>query len=154
MIDSTLLRNFIEKQLADTDLFLVEAKVKPGNEIEVVIDSDSPIAIEQCEWLTRKIEDEFDRDVEDYTLEVGSAGLTSPFKAVRQYQKYIGYEVEVITKDGKKLTGVLKSANDDNFTIVSQEKVKKPDSKRPVVEDVEHTYPYNEVKQTKYLLKF
>ena len=154
MIDSTLLRNFIEGQLADSDMFLVDVKVKPGNEIEVTIDSDSPIAIEQCEWLNRKIEEEFDRDVEDYTLEVGSAGLTSPFKVKRQYQKYIGNDVEVVTKEGKKLTGMLKSVTDDNFTILSQEKVKKPDSKRPVIENVEHTFPYNEVKQTKYLLKF
>lgn len=154
MIDSILLRIFIEDQLADTEMFLVEAKVNTGNEIEVVVDSDSPISIDQCEWLTHRIEDEFDRDVEDYTLEVGSAGLTSPLKVLRQYKKYIGYEVEVLTKDGEKFTGTLKSANVDNFTIVSKEKVKKVDSKRPVVEDVEHTFPYNEVKQTKYLLKF
>ena len=154
MIDSKEIRNFVEKELEGTDLFLVDVKVKPENLIEVEIDSDGPVSIEECEKLTRAIESEFDRDKEDYTLEVGSAGITSPFKVKRQYLKYIGREVEVVLKDGKKLTGVLKSANDEGFTVVSKEKVKKPEAKRPVMEEVERTLGYDDVKQTKYILKF
>lgn len=154
MIDSSEVRQFIEKHLEGTDLFLVDVKVRPDNLIEVEIDSDNPVSIDECEKLTRAIEAEFDRDKEDYTLEVGSAGITSPFKVKRQYKKYIGQEVEVTLKDGKKLTGLLKNAGDDSFTVVSKEKVKKPDAKRPVIEDVERTLAYDEVKQTKYVLKF
>ena len=154
MLDATEIRNFLEKELTGSDLFLVDVKVKPDNFIEVEIDSDNPVSIEECEKLTRAIEAEFDRDKEDYTLEVGSAGLTSPFKVKRQYFKNVGKEVEVILKDGKKLTGVLKSADDSGFTIVSKEKVKKPELKRPVLEDVEHTLGYDNIKQTKYILKF
>ena len=148
------IREFVEKALDGSDLFLVDLKVKPDNLIEIEIDSDSPVSIEDCEKLTRAIEAEFDRDKEDYTLEVGSAGLTSPLKVVRQYRKYIGQEVEVVTKEGKKLIGMLKNVTDNDFTIVSKEKVKKPEAKRPVIEDVEHTLAYNDVKQTKYVLKF
>lgn len=154
MLDATEIRNFVEKELEGTDLFLVDVTVKPENFIEVEIDSENPISIEECEKLTRAIESEFDRDKEDYTLEVGSAGLTSPFKVKRQYMKYIGQEVEVLPKNGKKLSGLLKAANDENFTVVTKEKVKKLDSKRPVMEEVEHTLGYDEVKQTKYILKF
>ena len=154
MLDATEIRDFVEKTLEGSDLFLVDVKVKPDNLIEVEIDSDSPISIEQCEKLTREIESEFDRDKENYTLEVGSAGITSPFKVKRQYLKNIGKEVEVVLKDGKKLTGVLKAANDQNFTVVTKEKVKKPEAKRPVIEEVEHTLGYDDVKQTKYILKF
>ena len=154
MIDSKALREYIEKELEGKDLFLVDVKVKPDNLIEVEIDSDSPVSIEACEWLTRKIESEFDRDKEDYTLEVGSAGLTSPFKVKRQYVKNVGREVEVVTKEGKKLSGLLKNAGDDSFTVTVKEKVKKPEAKRPVIEEVDHTFGYDEVKQTKYILKF
>ena len=132
----------------------MDVRVDAGNRIEVEIDSDEPVSIEECESLTRAIESEFDRDKEDYELEVGSAGLTSPFKVRRQYLKYIGQEVEVLPKDGKKISGILKTADETGFTIISKEKVKKPDSKRPVIEDVTHTFPYEEVKYTKYLLKF
>ena len=154
MLDATEIRNFIEKQLEGSDLFLVDVKVGKDNLIEVEIDSDSPVSIEECEKLTREIESEFDRDKEDYTLEVGSAGLTSPFKVKRQYVKYIGQEVETWLKDGKKLSGLLKSADDNGFTLLVKEKVKKPEMKRPVIEEVEHTLGYDEVKQTKYILKF
>ena len=154
MLDAKEIRSFIEKELEGTEYFLVDLQVKPDNQIEVEIDSDSPVSIEECEKLTRAIEGEFDRDKEDYTLEVGSAGITSPFKVKRQYMKYLGQEVEVVKKDGKKLTGMLKAANDDNFTVVSKEKVKRPESKRPVMEEVENTFGYDEVKQTKYILKF
>lgn len=154
MLDAKEIKKFIETQLEGSDLFLVDVKVKPDNLIEVEIDSDLPVSIEECEKLTRAIESEFDRDKEDYTLEVGSAGLTSPFKVPRQYQKYIGREVEVLTKDGKKLTGVLRKADDKGFSIDVPQKVKKPDMKRPVVENVPHDFGYDEVKQTKYVLKF
>lgn len=154
MIDKKLLHDFIEHELEGSDYFLVDLKVKPGNEIEVEIDSDSPVDIEECERLTRAIEQEFDRDQEDYLLEVGSAGLTSPFKVKRQYQKYLGREVEVLPREGKKLEGVLTEVGDDSFTILSREKVKKPDMKRPVEEEVAHTFKYDEIKHTKYLLKF
>lgn len=154
MLDATAIRNFIESELKDSDLFLVDVKVSPDNLIEVEIDSDAPISIEECEKLTRAIESEFDRDKEDYTLEVGSAGITSPFKVKRQYYKNLGKEIEVLTKEGKKLSGLLKNVNDDNFTILTKEKVKKPESKRPVIEEVEHTLGYDEVKQAKYILKF
>lgn len=154
MLDSTEIKNFIEKKLEGTPLFLVDVKVGKDNLIQVEIDSDAPVSIEECEKLTREIESEFDRDKEDYTLEVGSAGLTSPFKVPRQYQKYVGQEVETWLKDGKKLSGLLKSADDKGFTIVVKEKVKKPEMKRPVIEEVEHPLGYDEVKQTKYILKF
>ena len=154
MIDALLLKSFIENQLEGSDYFLVDVKVKQNNEIEVEIDSDGPVDIEECEKLTRAIEGEFDRDKEDYILEVGSSGLTTPFKIKRQYKKYLGKEVEVIGSDGKKTVGMLRSVGDDTFTVLSQEKVKRPDKKRPVIEEVEHTFRYDEIKQTKYLLKF
>lgn len=154
MIEAKAIRDFLERELEGSDLYLVDVKVNPGNLIEVEIDSDNPVSIEECEKLTREIEKEFDRDKEDYTLEVGSAGITSPFKVRRQYQKYIGQEVETLTKEGKKLSGLLKSAGENDFTISVKEKVKKPDQKRPVIEEVDHTFGYDEVKYTKYILKF
>lgn len=154
MIDKTVLTEFIEKQLEGTDLFLVDLTISGDNEIKVEIDSDTSVDIDRCVELTREIEDAFNRDDEDYELEVGSSGLTTPFKVKRQYDKNIGNDVEVLAKDGKKYKGMLRSAADDSFTIVSEEKVKPEGAKRPVVEKVERTFDYGEVKYTKYLLQF
>ena len=154
MLDREELKKHIEKELEGSCIYIVGLSVSPNNEIEVVVDSDEPLSIEDCEKLTHSIEDAFDRDKEDYTLEVGSAGLTSPLKVPRQYKKYIGRDVEVILNDGQKLTGLLKAAGDDDFTIAYEQKVKKEGAKRPEKTLMERTLGYNEIKQTKYLLKF
>ncbi len=154
MIDKTALTQFIEQQLTDTDLYLVDIAITPDNVITVEIDSDSPVDIDECIALSIKIEEAFNRDEEDYELEVGSAGITSPFKVVRQYQKNIGNEVEVIARDGRKYTGVLREAGPESFTIISKEKVKKESAKLPVLEEVTRTFAYSDVKSTSYLLQF
>jgi ribosome maturation factor RimP len=154
MIDKKALATFIESRLEGTDLYLVDLKVTPDNVISVEIDSDTSVDIDKCVALTREIEGEFSRDDEDYELEVGSSGLTSPFKVVRQYVKNIGHEVEVLSCDGKKYKGLLRNADADSFTIVSDEKVKPEGAKRQVIEKVERTFGYGDVKYTKYLLQF
>ncbi len=105
MIDKELIGGIVEKALEGTDNFLVEVKVTPDNSVTVEIDSMTGVDIDTCARLTREIESQVDREVEDYELEVGSAGLTSPLKVRRQYEKNIGNELEVLTKDGRKLTG-------------------------------------------------
>ncbi|MDE6237429.1 MAG: ribosome assembly cofactor RimP [Muribaculaceae bacterium] len=154
MIDKEGIKSFIEKELEGSEYFLVDLKITGDNEITVEIDSDNSVDIDYCIALTRKIEEAFSRDEEDYELEVGSSGLTSPFRLPRQYRKHIGDEVEVLEKGGKKRKGILKDADDESFTIEVSEKVKHEGVKRPVVETREVTYPYGEVKQVTYVLNF
>ena len=71
------------------------------------------------------------REDEDYELEVGSAGIGQPFKVLQQYINHIGKEVEVLAKDGRKLSGVLKEADEQHFVVTIQKKVKEEGAKRP-----------------------
>ena len=77
---------------------------------------------EDCCELSRFIEEHFDRDVEDFELEVGSAGIGQPFKVLQQYINSIGYDVELLTADGKKMEGSLKSADEQGFVVTVLEK--------------------------------
>lgn len=149
MIDKAALSAFIEKELEGTPLFLVGVSVSADNDIVVDMDSPEDIDVEQCAALSRAIEAEFPRDVEDYSLEVGSAGLTSPFKVLGQYLKNIGSEVEVLTSDGRKLRGTLDQADADGFTIAVAEKVKEEGMKRPELRAVPRRFGYGEVKHVK-----
>lgn len=154
MIDKDLLIATINSGLEGTDMFLVDATVGSDNRIVVEIDSDSSVDIDSCAALSRKVEEVFDRDVEDYELEIGSAGLTSPLRVPRQYLKNIGNQVEVLTRDGRKLKGNLESADEGGFTIMVQMKVKPEGAKRPVMVDEPLTFGYDEIKYTKYLIEF
>ena len=156
MIDKQLLTQTVENAIKDTDLFLVDIKVTPSNEITVTVDSTKGVDIEQCLEVTRRIEEVFDRDVEDYELEVGSAGLTSPFKVKGQYDKNIGNPVEVLTKDGRKLHGVLTAVSDDftDCTVAVEKKVKEEVQKRPKIVQVDEVLPIAEIKKITYEIKF
>ena len=154
MIEKSELTKVIETALEGSELFLVDVGVSRDNNIVVEIDSMDCVSIDDCAKLTKAIESHFDRDVEDYELEVGSAGLTSPFKVKRQYEKYIDEEVEILTKDGRKLKGTLKDATDDNFTVSITKKVKPEGAKRPVEVTEDETFNYDEIKYTKYLIQF
>lgn len=154
MIDKTELQTFIEGQLKDSEYFLTDLKVSPTNEIVVEIDSMTPGDIDACVSLTRAIEQAFDRDKEDYELEVGTAGLTSPLKVRRQYDKYVGKDLEVLTSDGRKLHGVLDNVTEEGITLTSEQKVKKEGSKKPVIEQVETFLPFSLIKTAVYDLKF
>lgn len=94
------------------------------------------------------------REEEDYELEVGSAGIGQPFKVLQQYRIHIGCDVEVLTKEGRKLIGVLKDADEDKFVVSVQKKKKVEGSKRPKVEEEDEAFAYDQIKYTKYLISF
>ena len=94
------------------------------------------------------------REEEDYELEVGSAGIGQPFKVLKQYLIHIGTDVEVLAKDGKKYVGVLSDANEENFTITVETKIKPEGAKRPKLVEQDITFTYEEIKYTKYLISF
>ncbi len=154
MIDKKKLTEVIEDAIKGTDIFLVDVKVSSDNNITVEIDSKNGLDIATCADLTRKIEAEFDREVEDYELEVGSAGLTSPFKVKQQYEKNIGNDVDVVTRDGRKLTGRLTAVTDTDFTIEVPTKVKVEGQKRPVIQDIPETIVMDNAKSVVYAIKF
>jgi len=154
MISKELVKQTVDEFLTNTDYYLVAIIVGADSRISVEIDADDGVSLDFCIALNRFIESRFDREVEDYALEVSSAGLTSPFKVLRQYIKNIGNEVEVLTKDGQKLSGVLVSANETCFTIEIEKKVKLEGAKRKSIVQEEITFPYNEIKSTKYIFRF
>ena len=154
MIDKKSLQEFVENRLEGTDYFLVDVKVSKSNEIKIEIDSKQNVDIDFCVELSREIEEAFPRDNEDYELEVGSAGLTSPFKVLAQYEKNLGNKVEVLTADGRKLYGRLSQVTPESFTVETTVKVKPEGAKRPVEQLKEETFGYDQVKSVKYDFDF
>lgn len=154
MIDKQKLTETVEKAIEGTDIFIVDIDIDPANSIVVELDSTGGIDIDTCARITREIEAEFDRDTEDYDLEVGSAGLTAPFKVRGQYLKNIGNEVEVMTTDGRKLQGTLTAVGNDNFTIEIPTKEKQQGMKRPKTVMKPLTLTFSQAKSVRYLIKF
>lgn len=154
MIEKTAVKALVDEWLATTDYFLVDLQISPENKINVEIDHADGVWIEDCAALSRHIEAGLDRESDDFELEVGSAGLGQPFKVEQQYHNFIGKDVEVLAKDGKKTKGTLTAVEGRDFTVAAQEKVSVEGKKRPVVQTVEHRFCMDDVKYTKYLISF
>ena len=134
------------------DYFLVDVEVTQDNCISVEIDHAEGVWIDDCAELSCFIEASLDRDVEDYELEVGSAGIGQPFKVLRQYINHIGQEVEVLPKQGSKLKGTLISADEKGFVLRTTRKEKVEGSKRSKSVEVELQFTHDEVKYVKYVI--
>ena len=152
MIDKTELEQVINEALDGTKMYLVTLKVSKDNIIDVALDSDEDITIDDCVAVNDAVLEAFDRDVEDYELTVGSYGITSPLLLSRQYRKNIGYMVEVLTSDGRKLKGVLSAADEEGFTLTMSVKKKLEGKKRPELVEEEERFTYQDIKYTKNII--
>lgn len=154
MIDKSIVKQLVDTWLEGKDYFLCDLTISPDSRIVVEIDHEEGVWIEDCVELSKFIEQGLDREQEDFELEVGSAGIGQPFKVLRQYEIHVDEEIEVLTREGKKLTGILKNVTPEHFGLVVTQKVKKEGAKRPVLEEVEHTFAYGDVKYAKYVIDF
>ena len=154
MIERQQVIDLTNEWLADKEYFLVDVVISKDDKITVEIDHAEGVWIEDCAELSRHIENGLSGATDDYELEVGSAGLGQPFKVLQQYRNHIGLEVEVLSKDGKKLKGILKDANEENFTLTVSKKEKVEGSKRPQLVEEDLQFAYDSIKYTKYIIKF
>jgi ribosome maturation factor RimP len=154
MIDGKSVIEIAERHLADSDMFVVECKVSPMGDIELLIDSDTAVRLEDCAALNRAIEAKLDREVEDYSLMVASAGIGSELKQLRQYKKILGSSVEVLLKDGVKVLAKLNDATEQGIQISYEEKQLVEGKKRKVTVEVTKDFAWEEIKYVKEYLDF
>ena len=154
MIDKNVVKTLAEEWLQGNEYFLVDVLMMPDDRIVVEIDHADGVWIEDCADLSRFLQEKLGEELDNYELEVGSAGIGQPFKVAQQYVNHVGKQVEVLTADGKKVVGILSKVDGDTFTVTVQEKQHVEGKKRPVMVDVDKTFGMSEVKSTKYLLAF
>ena len=117
MITKDQITELANEALANSDRFVVDITVSNSNVINVYIDADSSVTIDHCVELSRFIEGNLDREVEDYELSVSSAGIDYPLLKHRQLNKYIEKELEITTFEGIKKVYKLISFNDEQINV-------------------------------------
>lgn len=137
---------------AETELFLVEIRIKPTNNIKVYIDGNHGVSVDKLVQYNRKLYKQLEEEgmfpEGDFSLELSSPGLDEPLKLHRQYLKNIGRFVEVTEKEGNRIEGKLISATDAEIVV---EEVK---GKGKKMETVQHTISFDDIKTTKIQIKF
>ena len=144
----------VEEHLAGSDVFIVECQCTPSNEITLVLDADSRVSIDTCVAVSRAVDAVFDRDVEDFSLTVTSAGIGEPLKLLRQYQKIVGSTMEILLKDGIKILATLDSANEQGITVSYDEKVAVEGRKRKEIQHIVRTLSFEQIKSAKEYLDY
>jgi ribosome maturation factor RimP len=154
MITLEQIKKLTDEKLEGTTNFIVDISIKPGNKIIILLDNDNGVSIGDCVAMSRHVEFSLDRETEDFELNVMSPGLTEPLKILRQYEKYIDKDVDVVTKENKKLTGKLLSANSEGIVLETQtkEKVEGKKTKQLTINNVPLTF--NQIKETKVVISF
>ena len=117
MIDNRVLEQRINKHFEGTTFFMISLSVSPDNHISVVVDGDAGVTVADCISLTKVLEQELDRDTDDFSLEVSSYGVGNPLLMPRQYIKNTGRLLEVQLSDGKVYTGKIVQANNTSVEL-------------------------------------
>ena len=153
MIRKEEVKRLVEEKLEDK-MFLVDISVNERNVINVYVDSFNGLTIDQCINISRHVEHSFDRDEEDFELQVSSPGLSESFKVSEQFYKYEGRAIELVTVNNVKLEGKLLNVTDEGIEMEtsSREKVEGHKKKQLVVK--KHQFKYEEIESTKAVISF
>ena len=129
----------IGSEIVARGCFLVDVSVSKDNDIVLTIESENgKIELEDCVSISRYFETKFDREAEDYSLTVSSAGLDQPFKVQKQFVKAMGSKVEVLLKGGRKIVAVLEAADEESITLkYSSKEAVEGKKKKEIVEHVD-----------------
>ena len=145
----------IESEIVARGLYIIEFTVSKDNDVEVTIESEEgKVELEDCVAISRFFETRFDRETEDYSLTVTSAGLDQPFKVLKQYIKAVGKKVEVQFKGGKKMVAALEAADEESITLrYSQKEAVEGKKKKEVVEHVDR-FTMDQVNSVRPFIEF
>ncbi|MFP4023864.1 MAG: ribosome assembly cofactor RimP [Thiohalospira sp.] len=154
MINKEKILTIIEGAVQEKNAYIVDLKISTSNKIILELDSFDGFTIDDCVEVSRLIENNLDRDKEDFELEVSSPGLSAPFKVWQQYEKNIGKEIEIVLTDGKKLKGILTDVDKEGINIEETKKVKVEGKKKKQTITEKHQLTFDKIKSTQIVIKF
>ena len=149
------IKDALQSELVARGCFLVDVSVSKDNDIVVTIETENgKIELDDCVALSRHFEARFDREVEDYSLTMTSAGLDQPFRVLRQFEKAVGTKVEVQLKGGKKMVALLEAADQDSVTLkYSVKEAVEGKKKKELVEHVDR-FTMDQVNSVRPFIEF
>jgi ribosome maturation factor RimP len=153
-MDKQRVQFLLEEALAEnTALFLIELTFLPGNKIQVVVDGDTGISLKECIRISKKIDQNLDREEEDFGLEVTSPDIAEPLKVLRQYQKNLNRILKVKTNDDV-LEGRLTEVTDTHIVLAWKAREPKPIGKGKVTVEKTATIAHKEITEAKVKIIF
>jgi len=153
-MNQAALKDIVDEALAlNESLYLIELSISVNNKVQVVVDGDNGVSLSETMRISRVINDTFDREVEDFSLEVGTPDIAHPLKVKRQYIKNLNRILKVKTEE-EELEGTLVTADEDKIVLQWKAREPKPVGKGKVTVDKTVTLEYTEIKEAKVKILF
>ena len=153
-MDQTLVKGIVDEALAlNESLYLIELSISVNNKIQVVVDGDNGVSLSETMRISRVVNDNFDREVEDFSLEVTTPDIAHPLKVKRQYIKNLNRILKVKTEE-EELEGTLITADEDKIVLQWKVREPKPVGKGKVTVNKIATLEYTEIKEAKVKILF
>ena len=153
-MNQAALKDIVDEALAlNESLYLIELSISVNNKVQVVVDGDNGVSLSETMRISRVINDTFDREVEDFSLEVGTPDIAHPLKVKRQYIKNLNRILKVKTEE-EELEGTLVTADEDKIVLQWKVREPKPVGKGKVTVDKTATLEYIEIKEAKVKILF
>jgi ribosome maturation factor RimP len=150
----TKVTELLETALTErSDLFLIDFSINNENHIKIIVDGDNGVLVEDCMFVSRAIEHNLDREEEDFSLEVMSAGAAAPLVNKRQYKKNLKRTLKVKT-GSEEIEGTLTEVNDNEISLTWKVREPKPIGKGKVTVKKEASIPYKDIVEAKVMIKF
>jgi ribosome maturation factor RimP len=153
-MNQTAVKDIVDIALAlNESLYLIELSISVNNKVQVVVDGDNGVSLSECMRISRVINDNFDREVEDFSLEVTTPDIAHPLKVKRQYIKNLNRILKVKTAE-EEIEGTLVTADEDTIVLQWKAREPKPVGKGNVTVEKTVTLEYTEIKEAKVKILF
>ena len=134
-------------------LFLIDLSFLAGNKIRVIVDGDTGVSLEECIRISRAIEHNLDREIEDFALEVASPDIAEPLKVKRQYKKNLN-RILTVKKETEEVEGTLVELSEEAITLQWKAREPKPIGKGKVTVEKTAVIPFEEIREAKVKIIF
>jgi ribosome maturation factor RimP len=136
------------------NLFLVDFSMDPSNKINITIDGDNGVKIIDCVGLTKFLKKNLNEELDDFSVDVSSAGLFSPLVSQRQFTKNIKRKLNVQSVDGTEFIGNLTEVNESEITIEWTAREPKPIGKGKISVKKNKSIAFNKIKKANLIVEF
>lgn len=154
-MNKEIVKQLVDEALKENEtLFLIDLTFSGDNKIFVEVDGDNGLNLKECMRISRYVEQNLDREEEDFGLEVTSPDVANPLKVLRQYKKNIGRILTVKTNDNKKVEGTLTAANENQISLEWKVREPKPIGKGKVTVDKTAEIEYKDIQEAKVKIIF
>ncbi|MFY9241525.1 MAG: ribosome assembly cofactor RimP [Polaribacter sp.] len=154
MEQSSKVRDLVEEALAlNESLFLIDLSISANNKIQVLVDGDQGVPLSECIRISRNVEHNLDREIEDFSLEVSTPDISHPLKEKRQYRKNVNRILNIKTSE-EELEGTLVEVDDEKIVLQWKTREPKPVGKGKVTVEKTATINYKDIKEAKVKIVF